>query len=57
MFTNDNPVLVEIVKNAIVRSGVERMLVLPTNTPIDVPTDAHLFWKSRTSQTYLLSPP
>jgi len=28
MFTNDNPVLVEIVKNAIVRNGVERIPVL-----------------------------
>ena len=57
IFTNDNPVLVEIVKNAIVRNGVERILVLPTNTPIDVPTDAHLFWKSGIPIYSLISGP
>lgn len=57
IFTTDNPLLVEIAKNAIVKNGVERTLVLPTNTPIDVPTDAHLFWRNGVPIYSLISGP
>lgn len=57
LFTTDNPVMVDIAKKAIVKNGVEKILVLPTNTPIDVPTDAHLFWKNGVPIYSLISGP
>jgi len=57
IFTTDNPLLVEIAKNAIVKNGVERTLILPTTTPIDVPTDAHLFWRNGVPIYSLISGP
>jgi len=57
LFTTDNPVMVDVAKRAIVKNGVERILVLPTTTPIDVPTDAHLFWKNGVPIYSLISGP
>lgn len=57
LFTTDNPVLIDIAKRAIVKNDVERILVLPTTTPIDVPTDAHLFWRSGIPIYSLISGP
>lgn len=57
LFTTDNPTLVEIAKKAIVKNNIERILILPTTTPIDVPTDAHLFWKNGVPIYSLISGP
>ncbi|MDH5815718.1 MAG: M28 family peptidase [Candidatus Nezhaarchaeota archaeon] len=57
LFTTDNPVLIDIAKKAIIKNDVERILVLPTTTPINVPTDAHLFWKNGIPIYSLISGP
>jgi len=57
IFTTDNPTLVETAKKAILKHNIERILILPTTTPIDVPTDAHLFWKNGIPIYSLISGP
>lgn len=57
LFTTDNPVLVDVAKKAIIKNNVERILVMPTTTPINVPTDAHLFWKNGIPIYSLISGP
>jgi len=57
LFTTDNPVLIDVAKKAIIKNNVERTLVLPTTTPINVPTDAHLFWRNGIPIYSLISGP
>ena len=57
LFVTDRGPLIEIVKEAVVRHDLRRTILLPTNTPLAVPTDASAYNKADLPVASFISPP
>ncbi len=57
MFISDVPALVSLFKEAVQKYNIKRILLLPTNTPLGVPTDAGDFWRAGLTISSLISGP
>ncbi len=57
LFVTDRGPLVEIVKQAVLDNDLRRTILLPTNTPLAVPTDASAYNKAELPVASFISPP
>jgi Zn-dependent M28 family amino/carboxypeptidase len=57
LFVTDRGPLVEIVKKAVLDNDLRRTILLPTNTPLAVPTDASAYNKAELPVASFISPP
>lgn len=57
LFVTDTGPLIEIVKEAVIKNDLRRTILLPTDTPLGVPTDASAYNRAGLPVASFISPP